>query len=59
MLCMAWDIKKMAVDLDIAPMKQKKCLKSLEKKCPLCKGMLEDVMNRANKVGIYKNLSWT
>jgi DNA polymerase I-like protein with 3'-5' exonuclease and polymerase domains len=43
--------KKMAVDLDIAPIEAKEMLKEFRIKVPFMQGMLEDVMNRANKVG--------
>jgi DNA polymerase I-like protein with 3'-5' exonuclease and polymerase domains len=43
--------KKMALDLDIAPIEAKEMLKEFRIKVPFMQGMLEDVMNRANKVG--------
>ena len=43
--------KKMAIDLDIAPIEAKEMLKEFREKVPFMQGMLEDVMNRANKVG--------
>jgi len=43
--------KKMALDLDIAPIEAKEMLKEFREKVPFMQGMLEDVMNRANKVG--------
>ena len=46
--------KKMAVDLDISPMEAKEMLKEFRIKVPFMQGMLEDVMNRANKVGTIR-----
>ena len=43
--------KKMAVDLDIAPIEAKEMLKEFRSKVPFMQGMLEAVMNRANQVG--------
>ena len=43
--------KKMAVDLDIAPMEAKEMLKEFREKVPFMQGMLEAVMNRANQIG--------
>ena len=42
--------KKLAVDLDISPVEAKEMLKEFRTKVPFMQGMLEDVMNRANKV---------
>ena len=46
--------KKMAVDLDISPAEAKEMLKEFRIKVPFMQGMLEDVMNRANKVGTIR-----
>jgi DNA polymerase I-like protein with 3'-5' exonuclease and polymerase domains len=43
--------KKMAVDLDIAPIEAKEMLKEFREKVPFMQGMLEAVMNRANQIG--------
>ena len=43
--------KKMAIDLDIAPIEAKEMLKEFREKVPFMQGMLEAVMNQANKVG--------
>ena len=46
--------KKLAVDLDISPVEAKEMLKEFRTKVPFMQGMLEDVMNRANKVGTIR-----
>jgi DNA polymerase-1 len=46
--------KKLAVDLDISPAEAKEMLKEFRIKVPFMQGMLEDVMNRANKVGTIR-----
>jgi DNA polymerase I-like protein with 3'-5' exonuclease and polymerase domains len=46
--------KKLAVDLDISPAEAKEMLKEFRTKVPFMQGMLEDVMNRANKVGTIR-----
>ena len=46
--------KKLAVDLDISPAEAKEMLKEFRAKVPFMQGMLEDVMNRANKVGTIR-----
>ena len=46
--------KKMAVDLDISPVEAKEMLKEFRIKVPFMQGMLEDVMNKANKVGTIR-----
>jgi DNA polymerase I-like protein with 3'-5' exonuclease and polymerase domains len=43
--------KKMALDLDISPNEAKVMLKEFREKVPFMQGMLEAVMNQANKVG--------
>jgi DNA polymerase I-like protein with 3'-5' exonuclease and polymerase domains len=43
--------KKLAVDLDIAPIDAKEMLKEFREKVPFMQGMLEAVMNRANQIG--------
>ena len=46
--------KKLAVDLDISPVEAKEMLKEFRAKVPFMQGMLEDVMNKANKVGTIR-----
>ena len=43
--------KKMAIDLDISPKESKDLLNQFREKVPFMQGMLEAVMNQANKVG--------